>query len=84
MSVLPSAPKKLLLIPPRVRHNTPIPAVPYNDEEETNMINPREPNTIDESAREPNTEFTQEAEEAEEADREPNTEGFREPNTEMI
>ena len=48
------------------------------------MINPREPNTIDESAREPNAEFSQEAEVAEEADREPNTEGFREPNTEMI
>lgn len=48
------------------------------------MINPREPNTIDESAREPNTEFSQEAEEADDADREPNTEGFREPNTEMI
>jgi len=76
--------KKLVLILGRLRHNTPIPAVPYNNKEETNMINPREPNTIDESAREPNAEFSQEAEVAEEADREPNTEGFREPNTEMI
>ena len=49
------------------------------------MINPREPNTIDESAREPNTEFTEEMDTADDAaDREPNTEAVREPNTEMI
>ena len=66
---------------PQYRH---IPAVPYKNVKETNMINPREPNTIDESAREPNTEFNEEMDTADEAaDREPNTEGVREPNTEI-
>jgi hypothetical protein len=47
------------------------------------MSDPREPNTLGETAREPNTEFSLEAEEAAvDADREPNTEAVREPNTE--
>jgi hypothetical protein len=47
------------------------------------MSDPREPNTIDETAREPNTEFSREPEEADDAEREPNTESVREPNTEL-
>ena len=46
------------------------------------MSDPREPNTSEESAREPNTEFSHETEEADTAEREPNTESVREPNTE--
>ena len=48
------------------------------------MSNPREPNTSEEAAREPNTEFNREPNttSADDADSEPNTEGFREPNTE--
>jgi hypothetical protein len=44
------------------------------------MNDPREPNTSQEIAREPNTEFLEE-ESANSADREPNTESVREPNT---
>jgi hypothetical protein len=47
------------------------------------MSDPREPNTSSESAREPNTEFSQEPEAADDAEREPNTESVREPNTEI-
>jgi hypothetical protein len=47
------------------------------------MSDPREPNTSEESAREPNTEFMGEAEAADDAEREPNTESVREPNTEV-
>jgi hypothetical protein len=47
------------------------------------MSDPREPNTLNETAREPNTEFNQEPEEADDAEREPNTESIREPNTEV-
>ena len=48
------------------------------------MINPREPNTIDESPREPNTEFNEEMESADDSEeREPNTGAVREPNTEI-
>ena len=45
------------------------------------MSDPREPNTSQETAREPNTEFLEE-ESADSGDREPNTESVREPNTE--
>jgi hypothetical protein len=47
------------------------------------MSDPREPNNLDETAREPTTEFSREPEEADDAEREPNTESVREPNTEV-